>query len=74
MSSTAVVKLHAKLSASGSKKWLTCTPSATLEEQFPDERSEFAAEGTFMHELFELLLLNSLQRDVPKQDIEGTPV
>lgn len=69
MSSTAVVKLHAKLSASGSKKWLTCTPSARLEEQFPDERSTFAAEGTFMHELFELLLLNYLQR-ITAQEFE----
>ena len=69
MSSTAVVKLHAKLSASGSKKWLTCSPSARLEEQFPDERSTFAAEGTFMHELFELLLLNYLQR-ITAQEFE----
>lgn len=44
---------HAKLSASGSKKWLTCTPSARLEEQFPDEQSSFAAEGTFAHAVFE---------------------
>lgn len=44
---------HAKLSASGSKKWLTCTPSARLEDQFPDERSSFAEEGTFAHEVFE---------------------
>ena len=44
---------HAKLSASGSKKWLTCTPSARLEEQFPDEKSDFAAEGSFGHAVFE---------------------
>ena len=47
---------HAKLSASGSEKWMTCTPSARLEEQFPDEGSEFAREGTFAHEVFELAL------------------
>lgn len=51
--SGAVIKLHAKLSASGSKKWLTCAGSATLEASFPDETSPYAAEGTFAHEVFE---------------------
>lgn len=46
---------HAILSASGSKKWLTCTPSARLEETFPDETSEFAAEGTKAHDLMEIV-------------------
>ena len=49
-------RAHAKLSASGSGKWLTCTPSAHLEDQFPDEQSEFASEGTFAHEVFEHLM------------------
>jgi hypothetical protein len=44
---------HAKLSASGSEKWLTCTPSARFEEHFPDEQSAYAAEGTFAHAVFE---------------------
>lgn len=47
---------HALLSASGSKKWLTCTPSARLEENFPDEDSEFAKEGTKAHDLLEMAL------------------
>lgn len=51
--SGAVIKLHAKLSASGSKKWLACAGSATLEATFPDETSPYAAEGTFAHEVFE---------------------
>lgn len=50
------IRAHAKLSASGSKKWLTCTPSASLEDQFPDEQSAYAAEGTFAHEVFELMV------------------
>lgn len=54
---------HAKLSASGSKKWLTCTPSARLEEQFPDEGSDFARQGTYMHALFEHSLLVYLGRE-----------
>lgn len=46
---------HALLSASGSKKWLACPPSARLEEQFPDEISSYAAEGTKAHELCEII-------------------
>lgn len=42
---------HALLSASGSAKWLVCTPSARLEEQFQNEESEEASEGTKAHEL-----------------------
>jgi hypothetical protein len=50
-------RAHAKLSASGSKRWLGCPGSVTLEQMFPeDEESEFAAEGTFAHELSELHL------------------
>jgi len=45
-------RAHAKLSASGSKKWITCTPSAHLEDMFPDEDTEFSAEGTFAHDVF----------------------
>jgi len=52
---------HAKLSASGSKKWLTCMPSAALEDQFPDERSEYAEEGTFAHHLGEHRLQKKLK-------------
>lgn len=53
---------HAKLSASGSDKWMNCTPSARLEEGFPDESSEFAREGTFAHAVFEQDLLTYLGR------------
>lgn len=49
----APIKLHAKLSASGSKKWLACAGSASLEATFPDEDSPYAAEGTFAHSVFE---------------------
>lgn len=58
----AIDRAHAKLSASGSEKWMTCTPSARLEEDFPDEGSEFAREGTFAHEVFELQLKRYLHR------------
>lgn len=49
---------HALLSASSAHRWLYCTPSARLEEQFPDGGSEAAREGTLAHELAELKLRN----------------
>lgn len=49
-------RAHARLSASGSKRWLTCTPSANLEDGFEDSSSSFAEEGTAAHELSELVL------------------
>lgn len=45
---------HALLSASAAHRWLICTPSARLEEQFPDTTSEYAKEGTLAHEIAEL--------------------
>jgi hypothetical protein len=56
MSTAHAERAHAYLSASGSKRWLTCTPSAQLETQFPDSTSEFAEEGTAAHELSEIYL------------------
>lgn len=49
---------HALLSASSAHRWLACTPSAKLEEQFPDTTSEAAEEGTLAHKLAELKVLN----------------
>jgi hypothetical protein len=45
---------HAILPASGAARWMACTPSARLEEQFPDTGSEYAAEGTLAHSIAEL--------------------
>lgn len=47
---------HALLAASGASRWLTCTPSARLEETLPDSTSEYAAEGSLAHEIGELKL------------------
>ncbi len=49
-------RAHALLSASSAHRWLACTPSARLEEQFPDTTSDAAREGTLAHELAELKL------------------
>ena len=45
---------HAVLSASGSKRWLSCPPSARLERKFPDKAGEAAQEGTLAHALAEV--------------------
>lgn len=47
---------HALLSPSSAHRWLNCTPSARLEQGFPDRAGEAAKEGTLAHALCELLL------------------
>lgn len=51
---------HALLSASGSHRWLSCPPSARLEEQFekfyPPTSSVYAEEGTLAHEFCDVNL------------------
>ncbi|EAE3526883.1 DUF2800 domain-containing protein [Listeria monocytogenes] len=51
-------EIHAKLSASGSSRWLNCTPSIALEAKFPEQKNGgiFAQEGTLAHSFAELLL------------------
>ena len=49
-------RTHAALSASSSHRWLMCTPSVKLSEQFVDKPSVYAEEGTFLHELSEMKL------------------
>lgn len=56
-------RAHALLSASGAHRWLVCTPSAKLEEQFPDTASEAAEEGTLAHELAEMKVRNYFNTD-----------
>ena len=51
---------HAVLSASGSHRWLNCTPSARLELEFENTGSEAAREGTAEHALCEHKLKRAL--------------
>lgn len=54
-------RAHALLGPSGAHRWMVCTPSARLEEQFPDIAGEAAAEGTLAHELAEIKLRRHFQ-------------
>ena len=49
-------RAHALLSASGASRWIACTPSPRLEENFENKSSSFAEEGTLAHELAEINL------------------
>lgn len=63
-------RAHALLSASGAHRWLVCTPSAKLEENFPDSVSEAASEGTLAHELAEKKLQHYFfTNDMPKSKL-----
>lgn len=57
---------HALLSPSSAHRWMTCTPSAQLEAQFPDTVSSAAAEGTLAHEICEI---KARQKFFKKTDI-----
>lgn len=54
-------RAHAKISASGASKWTACTPSAHLEEFFPNDSSEDADLGTLAHEFAEVNLKGELE-------------
>lgn len=47
---------HAILSPSAASRWLTCTPSARLEQQFENKSSSYADEGTLAHAVGECIL------------------
>ena len=61
---------HALLSASSSKQWLNCPPSARLQENFPDETSEYALEGTWAHELCEYKIRKYLHERMERPQSE----
>lgn len=46
-------EVHAKLSASGAKKWMNCPGSVLLEANIKDTQSAYASEGTTAHSLGE---------------------
>ncbi|NRY61486.1 DUF2800 domain-containing protein [Clostridium beijerinckii] len=52
---------HSKFSPSAAHRILACTPSLLLEQQFPNETSTYAEEGTAAHELAEHKLKKALK-------------
>ena len=62
--------VHALLSASSSKQWLNCPPSARLQEQFPNESSVYAEEGTFAHSICEYKVKRYLHERVTRPQSE----
>lgn len=51
-------RTHALFSPSSAHRWLACPGSVKLEQQFPDNVSSAAEEGTLAHELAEIKLRN----------------
>ena len=62
---------HAKLSASGFKKWATCTMSPYMERDIEDEDSDFSREGTCAHAVAEARLDNWLGAVVDETQVMG---
>lgn len=67
---------HALLSASGSSRWLNCTPSARLEDKYnesnPSTTSVYAEEGTLAHEFGDISLrfkLGQIEEKIYKKEI-----
>lgn len=61
---------HAICSASASKMWINCPPSARLQLLFPEETSIFAEEGSYVHELCEYKLKKHLHRRMKRPQSE----
>lgn len=62
---------HALLSASGASRWLNCTPSAKLEDEYGEKKSSiYAEEGTLAHELSELYLRKDTLNNISEQDFD----
>lgn len=53
---------HARFSPSASKRYLNCPPALRLEEQFADEESVYAAEGSAGHAMAEHLIKKYLKQ------------
>lgn len=71
-------RAHALLSASSASRWINCTPSPRLEEQFEDKESVYALEGTYAHEMAEIILRGAspseaedLQYKIAREGFDG---
>ena len=59
---------HAVLAPSSAKRWMTCTPSARLEETVPSKDTAYTREGTIAHAMAEGILRHLLE-----QKADGMP-
>lgn len=57
-------EVHARLSASGAKRWMACPRSVALEETLPETESEYAKEGTEAHSWAERILNAHVNNDL----------
>lgn len=58
---------HAILSASSAHKWLVCTPSARLEEQFENKTSSYMQVGTLAHSIAEFKVRSYFLEPISKR-------
>lgn len=61
------VREHAKLSASGSERWINCAGSYNAEKGLPNVSNKYADEGTLAHEI----AAKCLENDLDPYDFEG---
>lgn len=63
---------HALLSASSSKRWINCPPSARLCERVKEHQSSFAKQGTDAHELceYKLKVALGMKAEDPTEKLE----
>lgn len=57
-----MTRSHALLSPSSASRWLSCTKSAKLEEEFPDQDTIHTQTGTLAHAIAELYLTKHFTR------------
>lgn len=65
-------RAHAVLSASASKRWLSCPPSAKLNAELPDIVSDYARVGTLAHEIaqFKINQMLGIPVDDPRENLD----
>lgn len=59
---------HALLSASGAARWLACPPSGVAAELYPDDDTDYTAEGTLAHEVAEIVARRNVPQLYPDVD------
>lgn len=63
---------HAKLSASGSERWILCPGSVKAEEGLPEKLNPYAEEGTLAHEVAAKILNGyEIEDDIPSDMLDN---